>query len=32
VDVRVMARAPHTLKEKKLLEGVEGMRVLDDVD
>jgi cardiolipin synthase A/B len=31
VDVRVMARAPHTLKEKKLLEGVGGMRVLDDV-
>jgi len=31
VDVRVMARAPHKLKEKKLLEGVEGMRVLDDV-
>lgn len=31
VDVRVMARAPHTLKEKKLLEGVGGMRVLNDV-
>jgi cardiolipin synthase len=31
VDVRVMARAPHTLKEKKLPEGVGGMRVLDDV-
>ena len=31
VDVRVMARAPHTLKETKLLEGVGGMRVLDDV-
>ncbi|MGA7851971.1 MAG: phospholipase D-like domain-containing protein [Candidatus Acidiferrales bacterium] len=31
VDVRVMARAPHTLKEKKLLEGVAGLRTLDDV-
>jgi cardiolipin synthase len=31
VDVRLMARAPHTLKEKKLLEGVGGMRVLNDV-
>ena len=31
VDIRVMARAPHTLKEKKLLEGVAGLRTLDDV-
>ena len=31
VDVRVMARPPHTLKEKKLPEGVGGMRVLADV-
>jgi cardiolipin synthase len=31
VDVRVMARAPHTLKESKLAEGVGGMRVLKDV-
>jgi cardiolipin synthase A/B len=31
VDVRVMARPPHTLKEKKLPEGVGGLRVLDDV-
>ncbi len=31
VDVRVMARPPHTLKEQKLPEGVGGMRTLDDV-
>jgi cardiolipin synthase len=31
VDVRVMARPPHTLKEKKLPEGVGGLRILDDV-
>jgi len=31
VDVRVMARPPHTLKETKLLEGVGGLRTLDDV-
>ncbi len=31
VDVRVMARSPHTLKVKKLLEGVAGLRILDDV-
>jgi len=31
VHVRVMARPPHTLKEKKLLEGVSGMRTLNDV-
>jgi phosphatidylserine/phosphatidylglycerophosphate/cardiolipin synthase-like enzyme len=26
-----MARPPHTLKKDKLLEGVGGMRILDDV-
>lgn len=26
-----MARAPHTLKEDKLVEGVSGLRILDDV-
>jgi cardiolipin synthase A/B len=31
VNVRVMARAPHTLKESKLVEGVSGLRILDDV-
>ncbi|HMD32173.1 MAG TPA: phospholipase D-like domain-containing protein [Candidatus Acidoferrales bacterium] len=31
VHVRVMGRPPHTLKEKKLLEGVSGMRTLADV-
>jgi cardiolipin synthase A/B len=31
VDIRVMARAPHTLKVKKLLEGVAGLRTLHDV-
>jgi cardiolipin synthase A/B len=31
VDIRVMARPPHTLKESKLLEGVGGMRTLHDV-
>jgi phosphatidylserine/phosphatidylglycerophosphate/cardiolipin synthase-like enzyme len=31
VKVRVMARAPHTLKEDKLVEGVSGLRILDDV-
>lgn len=31
VKVRVMARAPHTLKESKLAEGVSGLRILDDV-
>ena|SRR5579871_6630575 len=30
VKVRIMARAPHTLKKEKLLEGVEGLRILDD--
>jgi cardiolipin synthase len=31
VKVHVMARPPHTLKKDKLLEGVGGMRILDDV-
>ena len=31
VKVHVMARAPHHLKADKLLEGVSGLRILDDV-
>jgi cardiolipin synthase len=31
VKVHVMARSPHTLKKEKLLEGVGGLRILDDV-
>jgi phosphatidylserine/phosphatidylglycerophosphate/cardiolipin synthase-like enzyme len=31
VKVHVMARAPHHLKANKLLEGVSGLRILDDV-
>ncbi len=31
VKVHVMARPPHTLKKEKLLEGVSGLRMLDDV-
>jgi phosphatidylserine/phosphatidylglycerophosphate/cardiolipin synthase-like enzyme len=31
VQVHVMARAPHTLKADKLVEGVGGLRILDDV-
>jgi cardiolipin synthase A/B len=31
VKVHVMARAPHTLKKEKLLEGVGGLRILNDV-
>jgi phosphatidylserine/phosphatidylglycerophosphate/cardiolipin synthase-like enzyme len=31
VKVHVMARAPHTLKDSKLVEGVSGLRILDDV-
>jgi cardiolipin synthase A/B len=31
VKVHVMARPPHTLKEEKLIEGVGGLRILDDV-
>ena len=31
VKVRVMARPPHTLKPEKLVEGVGGLRILNDV-
>ena len=31
VKVHIMARRPHTLKPDKLLEGVSGLRLLDDV-
>lgn len=31
VNVHVMARAAHTLKMEKLVEGVGGLRILDDV-
>jgi phosphatidylserine/phosphatidylglycerophosphate/cardiolipin synthase-like enzyme len=31
VKVDVMARAPHTLKREKLIEGVGGLRIMDDV-
>jgi cardiolipin synthase len=31
VKVHVMARPPHKLKEEKLLEGVGGLRILNDV-
>jgi cardiolipin synthase len=31
VKVHVMTKAPHTLKQEKLLEGVSGLRLLDDV-
>ncbi len=31
VKVHIMARPPHTLKKEKLLEGVGGLRILDDV-
>jgi cardiolipin synthase A/B len=31
VKVQVMARAPHTLKKEKLVEGVGGLRIMDDV-
>lgn len=31
VKVHAMSRPPHTLKEDKLLEGVGGLRILDDV-
>jgi len=30
VKVKIMARAPHTLKRDKLVEGVGGLRILDD--
>jgi phosphatidylserine/phosphatidylglycerophosphate/cardiolipin synthase-like enzyme len=31
VKVHIMARPPHTLKKEKIIEGVGGMRILDDV-
>jgi cardiolipin synthase len=31
VSVNVMARPPHTLKRDKLVEGVGGLRIMDDV-
>jgi cardiolipin synthase len=31
VKIHLMARPPHTLKEEKLVEGVGGLRVMDDV-
>jgi cardiolipin synthase len=31
VKVHVMARPPHALKQEKLIEGVAGLRILDDV-
>ena len=30
VKVHLMARAPHSLKADKLIEGVEGLRIMDD--
>jgi len=31
VKIHVMARPPHTLKKAKLIEGVGGMRIMDDI-
>jgi phosphatidylserine/phosphatidylglycerophosphate/cardiolipin synthase-like enzyme len=31
VKIHIMARPPHTLKKHKLIEGVGGLRILDDV-
>jgi phosphatidylserine/phosphatidylglycerophosphate/cardiolipin synthase-like enzyme len=31
VKVRIMARSPHSLKRDKLVEGVGGLRILDDL-
>src|SRR5580765_1109253 len=31
VNVKILARAPHTLKREKLVEGVGGLRIMDDV-
>jgi phosphatidylserine/phosphatidylglycerophosphate/cardiolipin synthase-like enzyme len=30
VKVHIMAKAPHSLKADKLIEGVEGLRIMDD--
>jgi phosphatidylserine/phosphatidylglycerophosphate/cardiolipin synthase-like enzyme len=31
VKIHIMAKAPHSLKADKLIEGVEGLRIMDDV-
>jgi phosphatidylserine/phosphatidylglycerophosphate/cardiolipin synthase-like enzyme len=31
VKVHVLARPPHTLKKDKLMEGVGGLRIMDDI-
>ena len=31
VKVHIMARPPHTLKQEKLVEGVAGLRILEDI-
>src|SRR5205085_12264395 len=31
VKVHIMVRPPHTLKKEKLVEGVGGLRIMDDV-
>jgi cardiolipin synthase A/B len=31
VQIRIMARPPHKLKKEKLIEGVSGLRVLQDI-
>jgi cardiolipin synthase A/B len=31
VKIHIMARPPHTLKKDKLIEGVGGLRIMDDV-
>jgi cardiolipin synthase len=31
VKVHIMSRPPHTLKKEKLIEGVGGLRIMDDV-
>jgi len=31
VKVHILARPPHTLKKEKLVEGVGGLRIMDDV-
>jgi cardiolipin synthase A/B len=31
VKIHVMARPPHTLKKEKLIEGVGGLRIMDDI-
>jgi len=31
VKIHIMARPPHKLKKEKLIEGVSGLRVLEDI-